>query len=180
MTPALMPTLRAGTLVLEPQAAAHADEMFAVLSDPAIYEYENEPPASVDWLRRRYARLESRASPDGAEQWLNWVVRLPSGEAAGYVQATVRDDGTARAAHVAYELSSRFWRQGIGTAAVRAMLDALRDHYGVTRAVAVLKARNARSAALLARLGFADAPPDGWRPAVCEADECARYRRLAP
>ena len=34
-------------LTLEPLTAAHAEEMFAVLSDPAIYEFENKPPASV-------------------------------------------------------------------------------------------------------------------------------------
>jgi hypothetical protein len=54
--------------------------MFAVLCDPAIYEFENEPPPSVEWLRARFAKLESRRSPDGEEQWLNWVVRLPSSE----------------------------------------------------------------------------------------------------
>src|SRR5438105_11650934 len=73
---------------LEPQLPIHAEQMFEVLSDPAIYEYENEPPASVDWLRARFARLESRQSPDGCEKWLNWVIRLPSSELAGYVQAT--------------------------------------------------------------------------------------------
>jgi hypothetical protein len=47
-------------LRLEPQAATHAAEMFVVLSDPAIYEFENEPPASLEWLRARFTKLESR------------------------------------------------------------------------------------------------------------------------
>jgi hypothetical protein len=84
-----MRTLETAALTLEPQRAQHAAEMFAVLSDPAIYEYENQPPASLEALRRRYAALESRRSPDGREQWLNWVIRLPAGEPIGYVQATV-------------------------------------------------------------------------------------------
>jgi hypothetical protein len=83
-------TIRAGDLVLEPQVEAHAAEMFAVLSDPAIYEFENESPPSEARLAGRFRRLESRRSPDGRERWLNWVVRLPSGELAGYVQAMVR------------------------------------------------------------------------------------------
>jgi hypothetical protein len=33
-----MNRVSAGSLVLEPQIAAHATEMFDVLSDPAIYE----------------------------------------------------------------------------------------------------------------------------------------------
>jgi RimJ/RimL family protein N-acetyltransferase len=146
-----MNTLHAPPLVLEPQVAAHAREMFAVLIDPAIYEFENEPPASEDSLAARYAKLESRRSPDGSQAWLNWVVRLPSGTLAGYVQATVLAGGTAR---VAYELGSAHWRRGIGSKAVAAVLAELRDHHAVTLAAAVLKARNHRSLGLLRKLGF--------------------------
>ena len=39
--------------------------------------------ASAAALRERFERLESRASADGREQWLNWVVRLDSGAIAG-------------------------------------------------------------------------------------------------
>src|SRR5512135_3215864 len=106
-------------LTLEPQTAAHAEQMFVVLSDPAIYEYENEAPPSLDWLRERFARLETRRSADGSEQWLNWVIRLPTSELAGYVQATVRANGRAA---IAYELSSAFWGRGLARRAVQAML----------------------------------------------------------
>jgi RimJ/RimL family protein N-acetyltransferase len=140
-----------GGLVLEPQTAAHAVEMFEVLSDPALYEFENSPPASAAWLADRFEQLESRLSPDGSEQWLNWVIRLPTGALAGYVQATVARDGVA---YIAYELGSRFWRQGIGSAAVTAMLSALTEDYGVHSFVAAVKERNYRSLALLKRLKF--------------------------
>jgi len=43
-----MRTIDASSLTLEPQTAAHAEQMFVVLSDPAIYEYENKPPASLE------------------------------------------------------------------------------------------------------------------------------------
>ena len=88
-----MNVLNAGQITLEPQTVEHAEEMFAVLSDAAIYKYENEPPASVEWLRNRYRQLETRRSPDGNQQWLNWVVRLSDSKLAGYVQATVGADG---------------------------------------------------------------------------------------
>ena len=149
-----MRSIAASHCILEPQVAAHAAEMLRVLGDPAIYEFENEPPESLASLARRYERLERRASADGREQWLNWVVRLPGGELAGYVQATVLPSGTAQ---VAYELNSRHWRQGIGSSAVRAMMDELRTEYGVRTFVAVLKATNFRSEALLRGLGFAAA-----------------------
>ena len=148
---------------LEPQVQAHAAEMFEALSDPAIYEFENAPPPSAQWLAERYRRLEARGPEDGSEQWLNWVVRLPGGTLAGCVQATVLPSAMA---YVAYELNSRHWRQGIGSSAVRAMLEELRTQHGVHTFVAVLKAANFRSEARLRSLGFE--PGD--------ADQQARYR----
>jgi ribosomal-protein-alanine N-acetyltransferase len=160
-----MRTIAALPSVLEPQLAAHAHEMFTVLSDPAIYEFENAPPTDEEWLRKRYERLESRGSSDGTQQWLNWVIRLPGGKLAGYVQATVLPDCTA---YVAYELNSQYWRQGIGSSAVRAVLQELQDQYGVATFIAVLKATNYRSEALLRKLGFV---PAGEEQAAQHRDE---------
>jgi len=161
-------TVNASRCTLEPQVEAHASEMFAVLSDPAIYEFENEPPPSEEWLAKRYAKLETRVSQDGDEQWLNWVVRLPEGELAGYVQATVLQSGKA---YVAYEFASRFWRQGIGSSAVEAMLNELETQYGVQEFMAVLNSTNYRSKALLRFLGFAQASSEQAAGAGAEPDE---------
>jgi RimJ/RimL family protein N-acetyltransferase len=169
-------TLAVGRLLLEPQVAAHAREMFQVLSDPAIYEFENEPPQSPEWLESRFRRLESRRSSDGAELWLNWVIRLPSGALAGYVQATVLPES---AAYVAYELASTHWRKGIGSSAVRAMLGELRVSYRVQICLAVFKAKNFRSVGLLRCLGFTPAAPHGLRPVICEPDEQVMYKPFA-
>jgi RimJ/RimL family protein N-acetyltransferase len=165
-----MRTLSTARLVLEPQRAGHAAEMFGVLADPAIYAHENAAPPSVDWLAGRYARLESRRSPDGREQWLNWVVRLGhEGPLIGYVQATVRERGQAL---VAYEFNSRHWGQGYAGEALRALLAELAARWAVVQAQAVLKRSNARSLALLQRLGFG---PGGAAQAATPgvpADEC--------
>ena len=151
-----MRALKAGPLTLEPQTVSHAEEMFRVLSDPAIYEYENEPPVSVEWLRARYGKLESRRSSDGREQWLNWVIRMDEVGLIGYVQATVHDDGSAG---IAYELGSAHWGRGLARRATEAMLGELAGHYGVATIFAVAKQRNFRSLGLLARLGFSLASP---------------------
>jgi ribosomal-protein-alanine N-acetyltransferase len=168
-----MRTLRSAVLRLEPQVAAHADEMFAVLSDPAIYEYENEPPQSVEWLRERYTKLESRRSRDGSEQWLNWVVRLPTEEPIGYVQATLSAD---RSAGIAYVFGSRHWGKGYASEAVRLMIDELAQHYGVDMLSGVYKRANWRSARLLQRLGFTPATPDWCRRLAIDPDEAAMLR----
>jgi RimJ/RimL family protein N-acetyltransferase len=161
-------------LCLEPQIAAHAVEMFAVLSDPAIYEFENAPPASVEWLRQRFSRLETRRSPDGSEHWLNWVVRLPSSGLVGYVQATVSAGANAA---IAYELSSRYWGMGLGREAVGGMIGALVTDHDVETLSAVLKRANHRSRHLLDRLEFAPGSPAQHVRAGVAADELLMTRK---
>lgn len=78
-------------------------------------------------------------------------LQAPTSVLAGYVQATLASDGTA---HIAYVPGSRFWRQGIGSAAVRGMLRELESTYGARSFVATLKKRNHRSLALSRSLGF--------------------------
>jgi RimJ/RimL family protein N-acetyltransferase len=168
-----MRVVEATGLRLEPQVEAHAAEMFRVLSDPAIYEYENAPPESQEWLRARFARLESRQSGDGSELWLNWVVRLPDGDLAGYVQATVRPGEAA----IAYELASAFWGRGLGQQAVRAMIAELAQGYEVRNLCAVLKRTNLRSRRMLDRLGFVLASPESHASRV-EADEWLMERGI--
>lgn len=172
-----MRTLTHPLLQLEPQTAAHAPEMFAVLSDPRIYEFENSPPSSLAWLQARYARLEARISPDQCEQWLNWVIRLNSGEAIGYVQASVfAANGDAL---IAYELNSAFWGRGLAKLAIGLMLEELAEHYGVENFLAQLKRANARSRRLLERLGFATTSAGAWPLLELGADEMLMHRMPA-
>jgi [ribosomal protein S5]-alanine N-acetyltransferase len=150
--------------------------MFAVLSDPAIYEFERVPPPSVERLAAGYRLRESRVSPDGREKWLNWVVRLPNQEATGYVQATVLESG---ASYVAYEFASKYWRQGIGSASVAAMLEELTRTYRVHTFVAVLKAANHRSVGLLNHLGFTPATSEEAAQYESEQDEIVMLKAAA-
>jgi RimJ/RimL family protein N-acetyltransferase len=170
-----MRTIDAGTLSLEPQTRNHADEMFSILGDPAIYTYENAPPTSVEWLRARFEKLESRQSADGAEQWLNWVIRIPGNGLAGYVQATVHGDGSAA---IAYEMSSAHWGRGLGHRATETMLAELVDRYRVTTFYAVAKHDNFRSIRLLERLGFAVAGPELRAARGVEGGETLMFRNV--
>jgi ribosomal-protein-alanine N-acetyltransferase len=170
-----MRTIETRRLNLEPQTVEHAAEMFGVLADPSIYEFESEPPRSRDWLTKRFQLLESRHSPDGMEQWLNWVVRLrASGRLLGYVQATVRRDSQAL---IAYEMNSAFWGQGFGQEAVGAMIGELSKTYDVSVAVAVFKKSNFRSRRLLRRLGF-EPVFEGLAAYGVEPDEDAMVQKL--
>jgi RimJ/RimL family protein N-acetyltransferase len=169
-----MRALDADGLTLEPQTAGHATEMFAVLCDPALYAHEGEPPPSLEWLRTRFARLETRRSPDGNERWLNWVVRLRSGEAVGYVQATARRDGHA---YVAYVIASAHWGRGVARRAVEAMIAELSGRYEVETLWAIYKEHNARSRQLLVRLGFTAVPPESHAGHPVDSGEALMFRR---
>lgn len=170
--------LRTNRLLLEPQTAAHAAEMFAVLSDPAIYQFENEPPASLAALEDRYRRLESRRSADGRELWLNWVARsVERGDALGYVQATIRADSTAL---IAYEFGSAHWGRGWAREAVEAMLDEIVRAYGAAMAGAVFKKANFRSRRLLQRLGFGAVEGGAFPGPLAGVDEDAMAKPLRP
>lgn len=168
-----MRVIETEALTLEPQTAEHAEAMFAVLSDQAIYEFENEPPKSLETLRERYTKLETRKSGDGQEGWLNWVIRIPSGELIGYVQATVFPD--ARAA-IAYELHSDHWGRGLARTAVEAMIEELRSHYGVRTLNAWLKRANFRSLRFLQKLAFSEATDEERALRQVEADELLMIR----
>ena len=105
-------------LNLVPLVRRHADSLFEILCNSCLYEYTHEaPPASVATLRERFSFLESRRSPDGTQVWLNWLLQR-SGEAIGYVQATVTDDE----ADVAWVVGSRWQRRGYATEAAGAMV----------------------------------------------------------
>ncbi len=165
-----MRTLNTAALILEPQTADHAEAMFVVLSDPAIYEFENAPPASVDSLHARFSKLEARASPDGSEQWLNWVIRLTASQ---HVQVTICDQH----ALLAYELSSKHWGKGIAQEAVSAALQELAQHYGIKQYFAILKQSNYRSKKLLDRLGFVQASAAELLVLKPDTDENAMSRK---
>jgi RimJ/RimL family protein N-acetyltransferase len=159
---------------LEPLVEAHAEALYLALSDPAIYEYEGEPPPSLERLRSGLRRRESRLTPAG-DTVLDWGVRLPSGELAGYVQVVLHADGDA---YIGYQLASRFWRQGIGSAALRCVLGELSAAHGVRQFVAILKAANFRSLALLDKLGFVEGGAALLARHGAEPDEVARVRAV--
>jgi ribosomal-protein-alanine N-acetyltransferase len=138
---------------LEALTAAHAAELFPVLSAPAIYDYiADRPPASEAALAERYRRLESRASPDGSQQWLNWAIRRSEDRLCiGFVQATIHREATA---DFAFVLGPPFWGLGLAREASAAALSQLFTKFKVTSVFATVDRRNLRSSALLRRLGF--------------------------
>ena len=146
--------MRISTLRLDlvPLTAGDADDLFPVLNDPALGRYTGEtPPADVEVVRAGFARWELRRSPDGAELWLNWVLRRHDDcRAIGYVQATVGDGDAA----IAWTIGTVFQRQGFATEAGSALIAWLRDTLGVPLIVGSVHPDNIASHTAAHRIGL--------------------------
>ncbi len=147
-----MEALAAGALRLEPLQRLHAAALYPLLADPALYTHmDHGPPASEQALADVYARLESRQSPDGTEQWLNWALIAADGQALGFVQATLFGE---RQAWIAYMLGRAHWCQGHARLGTQAMIEHLHGRCGVQHLLACVERANLRSLGLLHHLGF--------------------------
>lgn len=144
--------LETARLLLEPLDVAHAAEMAAVLADPALYLHTGGGPPRAEELRERYERRSRGRSPDGSQRWLNWVVRArASGEAVGYVQATI---GVASGeAEVAWVIGTRFQHRGYAREAAAAMVSRLREQR-VARVAAHVHPDNEASAGVARAIGL--------------------------
>ncbi|MGW6712707.1 GNAT family N-acetyltransferase [Streptomyces sp. MCL20-2] len=159
ITPPPFTTARLDALPLEP---AYAEEMAAVLADPALYGFTRGEPPAPDALRARYER-QCAGSPDPGERWWNWVLRVRAhgngemaGELAGYVQATVRGPR----AEIAWVVGTPWQGRGYASEAARGLAAHLASAGGVRELVAHIHPDHAASAAVAVAAGLG--PTEEW------------------
>ncbi|GAA1216905.1 GNAT family N-acetyltransferase [Kitasatospora nipponensis] len=172
-------TIRTERLTLLPLRAEHAAEMAEVLGDPALHTFIGDAPLTAEQLRVRYQRWEA-GSPDPAETWCNWVVRLdgdparpggevrPGGEArpgddegredgagplVGWVQATL----AGGEAEIAWVVGTGWQGRGIAKEAARAVA----GHLAGLRVVAHVHPDHAAAGGVAAAAGLA--PTERWQ-----------------
>jgi RimJ/RimL family protein N-acetyltransferase len=149
-------------LVLTPLRVADAEEMSAVLGDPALYEFIGGSPPTPAQLRDRYTAQV--AGPEvSRETWRNWIIReRETGAAAGYVQATIDADGTN--AEIAWVVGTPWQGRGYASEAARAVADWLAAG-GVATIAANVHPDHEASAAVARAAGLTptDAIVDGER-----------------
>ncbi|MFD5066663.1 GNAT family N-acetyltransferase [Streptomyces sp. NPDC058369] len=131
-----------------PLRVEYADEMAAVLSDPALHTFTGGAPQTPDALRARYVR-QTAGSPDPDELWCNWVLRAGD-SLVGYVQATVRGDR----AEIAWVVGVPWQGRGYAREAARGLVTHLRET-GVRTVVAHIHPEHTASAAVAAGAGLA-------------------------
>ncbi|MFE7623875.1 GNAT family N-acetyltransferase [Streptomyces sp. NPDC057509] len=146
-----------------PLRVAHADEMAAVLADPALHTFTGGAPETAEALRARYAR-QTAGSPDPAELWWNWVLReRETGRLIGYVQATVRGG----LAGIAWVVGVPWQGRGYAGEAARGLVGHLRGT-GIRTVVAHIHPEHTASSAVatgagLERTGEWEDGEERWR-----------------
>jgi [ribosomal protein S5]-alanine N-acetyltransferase len=157
-TPVEETTLETERLLLEPILPGHAPLLVKDLADEHLYRFiPTDASESAETLETRYRKLASRRSPDGAQVWLNFAMRLredgtlPETSYVGMLEATVFPN---RSAYIAYTVFVPFWRQGYAREGCARMLRHLLEDYRVRVVVAEMDTRNAASVALVESLGF--------------------------
>jgi RimJ/RimL family protein N-acetyltransferase len=164
---------------LVPLEVGDAEEMVEVLSGADLYTFTGGAPPTLAELRERYARQVVGRSPDGREEWHNWIIRtVADDEAVGYVQATIADAGrradvtdanrraevadaelraevadAGRRAEIAWVVSSRRQGRGYASEAARALVAWL-DGHGVATIEAHIHPRHEASAAVARKAGL--------------------------
>lgn len=151
-----------GGIIICPQSMAHADGLFAALSDPRIYRFlDEEPPTSVQFIKDRISRQLVGGPPDRSALWLNWTVFQNDG-IVGYTQATIRTATDNKiTASIAYVMSPMVWGKDVAQVAVEQTINTLKTQHKVTELVADTDQENRASQRLLLRLGFAETHRDG-------------------
>lgn len=130
-----------------------APALFAVMSDPAVMQYYGMLPlrsvaAAADLVRFQRERYAERKA-------IRWVIARHADDVAlGSCGFHHFGEGYHRA-ELGYELHRAFWRQGIMSEALAAVLAFAFDSMALHRVEAVVDDDNAASKALLLKLGFA-------------------------
>ena len=146
-------------LDLLPLHVEHAEEMAAVLSDPALHTFIGGTPDTPQALRSRYQRMTA-GSPDPAVSWLNWVIRLRDESClTGTVQATVSPSGHGSLAEVAWVVGTPWQGRGIATEGARGLVEWL-SRQPVHTVIAHIHPEHRASAAVATAAGLT--PTDEW------------------
>ena len=146
--------LRTARLVLRRFTAADLPAFVAYRSDPEIARYQGwEAPYPVERAQRMLAEL-ALEHPDTPGRWFQFAVALAAtDELLGDCGAFVPLDQPCQA-EVGFTFAAAHQGRGYATEAVRRLLDYLFLDRAKHRVVASCDDRNARSAALLRRVGM--------------------------
>jgi len=147
------PILETARLVLRSMSPADAEDLFRVCSDSRVAEHQDWAPytqvsEATQFIHERLDLFQRRSR-------LSWGLCLaPHGPLIGQIgmhSISLRD----RRAEVAFDLGADYWRRGLMTEAMQAVMSFAIERCQLHKIVAQTAVENRASNALLHRLGFA-------------------------
>jgi [ribosomal protein S5]-alanine N-acetyltransferase len=144
-------------LILEPLQVAHAEKLYAGLSDTTLYKFIPNDPLSLAELTEKYHRILRGPRDNNIELWRNWAVRLRDVDGGGsddYIGMIEISIFPSDYAYLAYFMFASHHRQGYAHEACAAVLKHVRVTYDIKRVVAEMDVRNTASWRLVESLGF--------------------------
>ena len=138
-----MVELKTPRLTLRGPRLDDVDDLFAVYGDPAVMRYWSDLPDADRSVTEARVKRHIRAS----NPVLTYFVLEHEGRAIGC-------GGVHEGDEIGFILGAAFWRQGLMTEALRAMIPYFFDDLRYTQLTADADPRNAASVATLKKLGF--------------------------
>lgn len=125
--------------------------MADVLGSEELYTHIGGRPPTEEELVSLYQRQTVGFSPDGSQEWMNWVVLTEGTTPVGYVQASRPVDGAT--ADIAWVIGAPWQGRGYATGAVGLMFTELLAR-GVGEVVADIHPANQPSEGVARRIGM--------------------------
>lgn len=145
------PNLETERLWLRRTTQEDAEAVFAVFSDPNVTQFHDLD--TFTRLDEAIGVIERRAKGFESGRGIRWgIARKPDNYLIGSCGFTW--DREVNAAEVGYELASQFWRQGIMSEALRAILNYGFEIGGVQFVIAEIMLENVASRRLVEKLSF--------------------------
>jgi RimJ/RimL family protein N-acetyltransferase len=154
-------------LTIETLTVDHAEHLIGLV-DPEVNAYFDGPPRTLDDLRIRFSRMI--AGPGDrypGETWLNFAVKSADSDTyLGRIEATIQK----AYAEVAFIFAKEAWGQGYAFEASCWLESHCAFNFGVLQFWGTVAPANARSIALLKRLGYQETTREAW-PVLTSYDE---------
>ncbi len=146
------PFLTTNRLLLRQIQPSDAEALLAILSDQQVTEfYGHEPHQTLEDTEELIRQIQARYNRREALRW--GITIQGEGTLIGSCGLFHFDLGFHRA-ETGYELNRAFWRRGIMTEAMSAVLTYGFIELGLHRVEAIIDIANGRSKGLLLKLGF--------------------------
>jgi [ribosomal protein S5]-alanine N-acetyltransferase len=161
-------------LRLEPIGVGHAEDLWHLFADPAVAEWYGGV-WTLEMAQREATSMASAWKADGVHNWMAYL--RWSGALVGRGGLSRIHLAGQERLEIGWALLRPFWGQGYATEIGRAGLAFAFEELGADEVISFTEVRNARSRAVMERLGFRYS-----QDFIYEADgvPCALYIRTRP